>query len=388
MTCPAPQAGGGTKLRVIDVLRAGLPAWTEAHSPSPAQNKAINALLTCRTAALGGHVHRCPNCAYEKPQYNSCRNRHCPNCQALDQARWVEAREEVLLPVGHHHVVFTVPSELRPVAMSRPSLTFELLMQAVREALAIVIREHVGGEAGITAILHTWTRSLQFHPHVHCIVTAGAWTGERWVHRRGWLVPIAQLKAVFRGRILASLEQQREKLGLADDKAWRKLVRSLPKARRWVVHIEPPMSDVVAVVKYLGQYTHRIAISDWRLRAIEGGNVTFVGTHDEEVTLSHDEFTRRFMQHVLPAGFHKIRHYGLYAPGRKVTARNKARDALLQEPAIARRVRKRAISLTEVEPWNELLERLTGIDAMACPQCGARMVRLELPRKPSARGPP
>lgn len=383
MECPATEVVGESKAGVIDVLRAGLPAWRAAvPSPTPAQEKAMSSLQLCRTAALGGHVHKCSSCTYSKPQYNSCRNRHCPNCQSMDQARWVEAREEVLLPVGHHHVVFTLPSQLRTLAMCHPTIVFSILFEAVREALTLTIREHMDGESGITAVLHTWTRNLLFHPHIHCIVAAGAWTMMGWTHRTKWLVPAAHLKAVFRGRILAGLEKHRAELGLVEDRVWWKLMKSLPKAKKWVVYLKAPMSEVAAVVKYLGQYTHRVAISDWRILAFQHGKVTFTGTNDEEVELSAAEFTGRFMQHVLPKGFRKIRHYGLYAPGNKSKLREEVRTALLSEPVIAAAVRRKDRWRAQDEAWTDLLLRLTGVDAMKCPRCGDRLIRVPIPRGP------
>lgn len=327
-------------------------------------------------------MHKCSRCTYSKPQYNSCRNRHCPNCQSIDQARWVEAREQVLLPVGHHHVVFTLPSQLRPLAMAYPTIVFSILFEAVREALSLTIREHTGGETGITAVLHTWTRSLLFHPHIHCIIAAGAWTLMGWTHRKNWLVPSNHLKAVFRGRLLDGLEKHRAELGLTDERAWWKLIKSLPRPKKWVVFMEAPMSEVAAVVKYLGQYTHRVAISDYRIRSFEDGDVTFIGTHNEEVTLSAEEFTGRFIQHVLPTGFRKIRHYGLYAPGNKSKLREEVRTALLAEPAIAAAVRRKDRWHAQDEAWTDLLLRLTGIDVMKCPRCGSPLLRELLPRGP------
>ena len=278
--------------------------------------------------------------------------------------------------------MFTLPAQFRPLARAHPRRVFDLLFLAASSALFVAVKRHLKGETGITAMLHTWTRSMLGHPHVHCIVPAGVWTSAGWVHRKGWLVPAAMLRALFRQSILAGLAEHRDELGLTDDRAWKALLRSLPKGKQWVVYMAAPMSDVVAVVKYLGQYTHRIAISDWRLRAFHDGEVTFVGTHDEHVTLSAEEFTDRFMQHVLPHGFRKIRHYGLYAPGGTVKRREEVRAALMREPAIERSVRNKNRCRAIEESWTDLFLRLTGIDAMSCPRCRGRLLRYAIARAP------
>lgn len=374
---------GGSKLRVVDVLRAGMPAWLRDHTPSPVHKKVIRAVLGCRTAALGGHMHRCVRCGDRGiPVYNPCRNRHCPNCQALDQARWVEDRQEVILPVGHFHVVFTLPSELRTLAGSHPAIVYDTLFLAVRDALVGTGRAELHGDLGITAVLHTWTRNLLFHPHIHCIVAAGAWTEGGWVHRKGWLLPVRLLKAAFRAHFLLTLGKRRAELGLEDSRAWRRLMKDLPPGKKWVVFTQAPMSDSVAVVKYLGNYTHRVGISDWRLREWDGRRVTFVGTRDERVRLAAVEFADRFLLHVLPTRFRKIRHYGLYAPGAKKKDREAARAALMAEPAIAQAQHPRNRIQAIEEAWDDLLLRLTGHDAMACPRCGRRMLRTAIPRAP------
>lgn len=375
---PSAGAGGGPKVRASDVLRRGFTALASSRSLTPAQSRVVSAIRRCRTAALGGHACSCPACGHEQAHFNSCRNRHCPQCQAIDQLRWFEQRQGVLLPVGHHHVVFTLPAQLRALSREHPTVLFDVLFEAARHALDVTTAEHLGGKVGVTALLHTWTRELLFHPHVHCIVTAGAWNGERWVHRKRWLVPGRQLAAAFRGRCLHLLHRRWQELGL-DEEAWDTLLRALPPKRRWVVFCEPPLTDRPALVRYLANYTHRIAISDHRLLHAADGRVTFRGTAGRTCTLDEQEFARRFLMHVLPTGFRKIRHYGLYAPGVAKTAREAARAALLAEPAIGAAVARREQRQRSDEAWAALLSDQP-TDRSRCPRCGGSLTtRLLLP---------
>ncbi len=251
---PAP-----SRPSVVEIFRRHVEAYRGANPRlTPEQERLLRDVMVCRTAALGGHLYVCDSCSYELPVYNSCRNRNCPNCQALDQARWIEARKARVLPVGHHHVVFTLPGQLRPLAKRYPRTVFGLLQTAVRETLTILPREHLGLQFGVTAVLHTWTRELLFHPHVHCIVTAGGLTldGTRWVDRKGFLLPVALMKAYFRGRVLHHLGCLRDqgdiKLGQA---AWNKLIGSLPKPKQWCIYIQQPFGRSDHVLEYLGRYT-------------------------------------------------------------------------------------------------------------------------------------
>lgn len=333
---------------------------------------------------MGGHACSCPQCGHEGRHFNSCRDRHCPQCQSLDQVRWFEERQDVLLPVGHHHVVLTLPSQLRALTQQQPEVMLGILCEAAQRSLIAITREHLGGTVGVTAVLHTWTRDLLYHPHLHCVVTAGAWTGTRWVHRKKWLVPGRQLAAAFRGRFLALLEKRREQVGL-DEEAYRILVRTLPPKREWVVFCQPPMSDLPGLVRYLANYTHRVAISDHRLLAFDGRYVTFRGTQGKRCRLPAAEFARRFLMHVLPPGFRKIRHWGLYAPGRAKEQREASRAALLAEPAIATREQRRHRREREDESWQALLRDVAGADPSCCPNCGGPLI---FTRIFPARGPP
>lgn len=331
--------------------------------------------------------------------YNSCANRGCPNCQALEQARWIQRRSARILPVGHHHVVFTLPSELRPLACRHPRELYGLLLQTAGNVLTSLGEERLGVRLGATLVLHTWTRELLLHPHVHCVVTAGGLTldGERWVHHKGFLFAIRQMKAVFRARMLAGLDRLRRsgQVHLADDpqadtEAWKRLFGKLPKPAKWVAYIEPPFGRSTHVLQYLGRYTHRIGLSDQRLVSMTEDAVTFRTRGDATVTLAPLELMRRYLRHVLPAGLNKIRHVGLYAAVHVKGALEKAR-LLLGAGDQAQRAPEvpppPPAAPEQPETWDELLGRLLGRDPLVCPQCqqGRLLVQAVLP---SARAPP
>lgn len=388
--------GGGLRLAtregptLLDLFREHGPAYVAKHSLSSEQGRALDSILACRTAAMGGRLYVCDTCGVELPLYNSCRNRHCPECQALDQARWINAREERILPVGHHHVVFTLPAELRPLAKRHAKAIYALLFEAASRTLELLARETLGAQLGITAVLHTWTRELLFHPHVHCVVTAGGLSldGTRWVPRERFLFPVARMKAVFRGRMLAGLGRLRTEGRIAlDDEAWRALLRRLPKMRKWVVFAEAPFGRSTHVIQYLGRYTHRIAISDARLLSIDARGVTFRTRGNECTTLPPEEFLRRFLMHVLPRGFHKIRHFGLYG-GQSVNGRLALARTLLGEGDTAEiddGALEGEADPEDVDGWASLLEQLTGESSLVCPVC--RRGRLVLQPEPIPRAP-
>jgi predicted RNA-binding Zn-ribbon protein involved in translation (DUF1610 family) len=382
MPCPLARERPGEaepKLQVVGVLRAGLDAWLASHRPVPEQARLVGDLRRCRTAALGGHLYVCPDCGHKVPLYNSCRNRHCPACQALAQARWIQARSEVLLPVGHHHIVFTVPDQLRALAKAYPKPFYDLLFACVRDTLVTLARATFDALPGITAVLHTWTRELQYHPHVHCIVTAGglAADGRAWIERQDFLLPVARMKAFFRARLLAGLDDLRDRGQLRIPQAeWLEIQRRLPPKDKWVVYTEAPFGRSAHVLAYLGRYTHRVAISDSRLVHVDADYISFVTRDEKVLQLPIPSFIGRFMLHVLPRGFHKIRHFGLYAPGRARTALQDARaligDGDQDDPI--------APGPSEPPPadtaWADLLLRLTGRDPLLCPACGrARLLR-------------
>lgn len=379
-TCHANSGIPQAKPRVVDFLRRHAQSWLSRNVPSWEQRRLLRDISLCHTAALGGHNLLCTKCGHVVPIYNSCHNRHCPSCQALSQARWIEARQHVILPAGHHHVVFTLPAQLRSLARRHPRDMYDLLLLAVRDTMAILANDVLDGQLGITAVLHTWTRELSFHPHVHCIVTAGALSrnGSRWIDRSEFLFPAARMKAVFRGQVLSALERSRAPLELSSDNEWNVLVRSLPPKDKWVVHIQPPFGHSSHVISYLGRYTHRVAISDARLVSVSDDAVCFSTRDGKTATLSGDQFIDRFMQHVLPSGFHKIRHFGLYAPG-NMRKRLETARALLGLGDGEMDTGASPDPHGSAQPWHVLMSRITGHDPLSCPRCGAgHMVVLPL----------
>ena len=375
------------RLEVADVLLAHGAQYAQSHSLSPEQQRAMRDILRCRTAALGGHLDRCTACGDEQPAYNSCRNRHCPKCQALAQARWVEGQMERVLPVPCFHVVFTLPAQLRPLARQHPREIYNLLFRSAADTLLALGRtpRHLGAELGITSVLHTWTRELSLHPHVHCIVTGGglALDGQRWLTTPpNFLFPVNVAGSLFRGKFLDGLMRLRRSGripgGLCSDD-FSKLVKVLYDLD-WNVYSKAPFAGPEFIFRYLAHYTHRTGISNSRLLAMDEKGVTFRTHGDDTVTLPHQVFIERFLTHVLPQGFVKIRHYGLMANGRAVKRRERARE-LLTEPSdgvaalpVEPQVKLRAV------PWSQALAVLNGIDLRVCRRCGSpALVRLPLP---------
>jgi hypothetical protein len=350
---------------------------------------------------LGGHVDACDQCGAEQISYNSCRDRHCPKCQSERRYAWITKRIEGLLPVPYFHVVFTIPDKLNPLVLRNPRVLFKILFAAAAQTLKQLTRDpkHLGAQIGFTAVLHTWGQNLLFHPHVHCVVTGGGLSleGTRWIHgREDYLLPVHALGSLFRGKFLAALQKAREehKLDysgstedLADDSTWAAF-KDLLYGKHWAVYAKPPFGGPDQVFRYLGRYTHSVAISNHRIVSIDSGNVTFRvkdyadGSAVKEMTVDGVEFLRRFLLHVLPKGFTRIRHYGLCASGgAKQLAR--AREILTGTKA-------------EPNPPIETpcLERV-GIDAHTCPVCKkGRLVRtrdipaLRQPVCTLARSPP
>lgn len=312
------------KLRVTDIFRLHGEAFRADHVLTPDQHRVLRALAACRTAALGGHLEVCDQCGYERPAYNSCRNRHCPGCQATAAHEWLEQRLERVLPTHHFHVVFTLPEELRPLALRNGAVVYDILLRSAAQVLDVLARQRLGAQLGVTSVLHTWTRAMLYHPHVHCVVTGGglAVDGERWIATpRHFLFPVAVMRKLFRGIVRRRLRDAFDAgkfdlggacAGFADPRAFAKLLRSIHR-KRWVVYAKPPFAGADKVFTYLGRYTHRVAISDHRLVSVGDDAVTFGTRHGQQTTVEPGEFIRRFLLHVLPSGFHKIRHTGLYA---------------------------------------------------------------------------
>jgi hypothetical protein len=385
-----PVATGRTCFDVADIVRQHRDELEARYQLSTSQRRVLSAIALCRTSALGGHLELCPSCGYEHPAYNSCRNRHCPKCQALAQEKWIAARSERMLPVGHFHVVFTLPAQLRPLASYQPKLIYDALFQAASLTLLELGRSRLEAQLGATMVLHTWTRALQLHPHLHAIVTAGGLSsdGSRWVpSARKFLFPLQAMSAVFRAKMLGALASLRE-LGsfdgfddFRDPEAFDRLMGSLSRTS-WVVYAKMPFAGVDQVLRYLGRYTHRVAIANSRLVDLNDSAVTFRTKNGKTCTLPCVEFLRRFLLHVLPAGFVKIRHYGLLASA-NVDGRLEVARKLLDpcaSPTADTAPRPEATCL-------DILLSLTGRDARVCPRCGTPLVRTLIPL-PNARSPP
>ncbi len=335
----------------------------------------------CRTAVLGGHVDACDHCGYTRISYNSCRDRHCPKCQSLKQAQWVERRMERLLPVPYFHTVFTLPEQVNPLVIYNKKVLYDLLFKTASQTLKTITADpkHLGAKVGFTAVLHTWGQNLLFHPHLHCVVTGGGLSksGTHWVKARPkFLVPVKVLASLFRKKFVAGLKKARkqDKLDfrgsastLADPRVWNQLLGDL-KTKDWVVYSKKPFGGPEQVFRYLGRYTHRVAISNYRLLSLEHDRVTFSykdykdNQKKKEMTVEADEFIRRFLLHVLPKGYMRIRHFGLLAGGSLNTGFEKASHLLQPDKAEKKPLKPNT-------PWWERLKNLTGFDALACPQC-------------------
>lgn len=328
-----------------------------------------------------GHLDVCRSCPLKRPSYNSCRNRHCPKCQALAQERWIAARGEKLLPVGHFHAVFTVPSELRPLAQRAPRVVYDALFQAASATLQELARSRFKATLGITLVLHTWTRELHHHPHVHAIVSAGGLTESGWKSMSlKYLFPVEVMGELLCGKMLTLLREAHKAGELpGTSAALEQLLRRL-KQHDWVVYVKKAFRHAEHVLKYLGRYTHRVAISNSRFVSISQERVTFRTKDGKAISLPPAEFLRRFLQHILPKGFQKIRHYGLYASA--------AEDDLLQAREALRcsGSEQARVNIARLKTWQEALVHLTGRDPSLCPNCGGQVEHQPLAAE--ARAPP
>jgi hypothetical protein len=374
-------------LEVADIFRDRGAAWRQANRDhvSLCQLKVMSAIENCRTAALGGHVARCEDCAHTTIAYNSCRNRHCPKCQAATAREWLAAREAELLPVPYFHVVFTLPSAIGDIAYQNKAVIYDLLFKASSETLLTIAADpkHLGARIGITSVLHSWGSAMTHHPHVHMIVPGGglAMDGSRWIScKPNFFLPVLVLSKLFRRlmleKLLAAQEAGRLQFFgslayLADAKAFAAFLAPLRK-KRWFVYAKRPFAGPKAVLAYLSRYTHRVAISNRRLIAVDEHSVTF-NVKDYRIegpgryttmTLAVDEFIRRFLIHVLPTGFHRIRHYGLLASGKRPETIAKARQLL-------------GLAAPIVEVAVEIDPAATQVLAHPCPCCGGRMIVIE-----------
>jgi hypothetical protein len=377
-------------VEVADIFRHRGPAWRACHAGhvSLGQLKVMSAIERCRTAALGGHVERCEACAHTRISYNSCRNRHCPKCQAAAAKEWLADRQAELLPVPYFHVVFTLPGPIADIAYHNKAVVYDLLLKVAAETLITIAADpkHLGARIGLTAVLHTWGSALTHHPHAHIIVPGGGFSldGQRWIAcRPGFFLSVRVLSRLFRRLFLEKLTaaHQTGRLAFFADqatlaepaafKAWRAALRKL----EWVVYAKRPFGGPDAVLAYLSRYTHRIAIANSRLVAFDGERMTFkwkdyrakADARYKLMTLDADEFIRRFLIHVLPDGFHRIRHYGLFANGGRAENIARARQ-LLNVPA-PQNAPSDADSTADGQP--QALSH-------PCPCCGGRMIIIEI----------
>jgi hypothetical protein len=394
------------KWEVADVFRRYGETYRKNHgaSLSTAQRRVMTAIEVCRTAALGGHLERCDQCGQERNCYNSCRDRHCPKCQSLARAKWIEDRQAELLEVGYFHVVFTVPQEIADIAYQNKEVALGILFRVTAETLRTIAADpkHLGAEIGFFAVLHSWGQNLQFHPHLHCVVPGGGLSpdGERWVscRRPDFFLPVRVLSSLFQRLFLEalqtafdagqlqffhSLEPLREPMAFA-----RHLAKA--EAHDWVVYAKRPFAGPQQVLDYVGRYTHRVAISNNRLLDMEGDQVQFKwkdyrhGDQIKTMTLSADEFIRRFLMHVMPNGFHRIRYYGFLG--------NRYRNKKLAQcrRLLGMQTAKEADTPKPEKEYYERYEELTGRSLRQCPHCGqGQMVKVAILPKtfvPSRRG--
>lgn len=336
---------------MADIVRKHGAAYTQAHGTHAPEVRILSAIASCRTAVLGGHRYRCSGCGKEELGFNSCRNRHCPQCLGSKTGRWLAARAQELLPVPYFHCVFTLPSELRLIVLRNRAVAFDILFRAAAETLQTVARDtkHLGAELGFFGILHTWTQKLEFHPHVHFVLPAGGVREEQWIACRSkkFFLPVKVLSAVFRGKFIAYLKDARRRGILKEEQDFDSIVAAA-RATPWVVYCKPPFASPTAVLKYLSRYTHRIAISNRRILGLSNGVVSFSaraarGQHGKRQTirLGAVEFLRRFLLHRVPKQFTRIRHFGFLA--------NRNRTLKL---ALVRSVLKAAVPAAPLpKPW-------------------------------------
>jgi hypothetical protein len=376
-------------LEVADIFRQHGSGFRLTHPLSPEQRRVMRAIEVCRTSALGGHVDQCDTCSHQRISYNSCRNRHCPKCQSLAKARWLEARMADLLPVEYFHVVFTLPEQLASLALQNQRVVYNLLFATAAETLRTIAADpkHLGAEIGFLAVLHTWSQTLRHHPHLHCVVPGGGLSsdGRRWVScRPGFFLPVNVLARLFRRLFLATLAQAFENgklsfhgtsASLAQPLTFHRLLASL-RAREWWVYAKPPFGGPEQVLAYLGRYTHRVAISNHRLLALKDGNVTFSwkdyarGHQQRPMTLKTDEFIRRFLLHVLPRGFQRIRQFGFLANRRR--RRQLALCRTLLDATASPTISNQPLP----HDYQSLYQTVTGKSLKQCPACHTGTMKL------------
>jgi hypothetical protein len=382
-------------LEVADIFRLHGQEYRTNNQLSPQQLKATKNIQDCRTADLGGHVDVCDQgCGFIRISYNSCRNRNCPKCQGLQSAKWLGQRFERILPTHYFHMVFTVPHELVPLILHNKRILYNILFQSAADSLLEFARDWQRLQAlvGFTAILHTWNQEMQFHPHLHVVVTGGGldYSQTAWISSpNNFLVPVRALSKKFQGKFIDLLKKAfaANRLFIPENglpteahDTFKPLINKL-YAKKWVVYSKQPFGGPEQVFKYLGLYTHKVAISNHRLQSMADGKVTFLARDNanpgkkRSVTVSADEFIRRFLRHILPHRFVKIRHYGLMAPRNAKTKLELARTLITKAEPLDGDPHGHAEPLPEGSTWQTILLRITGIDLAKCPSCGGTLTR-------------
>ena len=370
------RAAGEARPELADIFRSYGESYRKTHFLPASQRKVMRAVSVCRTQELGGHLKQCDTCGFEHPSYNSCRNRHCPKCQSLAKAKWLQKQTSELLPVGYFHVVFTLPHVLNGLILADKKILFALLFKAVSETLLEFGRSRFKGTVGVIAVLHTWDQTLKDHFHIHCLIPAGALSLDhsRWIGARpNFLFPVTALSQVFRGKFLDLLQRacEKGKIPAANNEI------KASRQKSWVVYAKKPFGSPQTVLDYLGRYTHRVALSNDRILNVQNGLVTLSyrdrkdGDRKKALPLEAHEFIRRFLLHVLPEGFMRVRHFGFLANRSKKQALTQCRKLLGTNPASLQ---------SPSESARDLLLRITGIDLSRCPSChnGTMIVVAEL----------
>jgi len=381
----------GSSIEVSDVFRIHGPAYRDTHGAemSMRQLRAMRAIEICRTAYLGGHVDECDHCGALRISYNSCRNRHCPKCQSLDKERWLESRKRELLPTQYFHAVFTMPERLRSLTLRNQKVIYNIFFRAVSKTLQDLSKDkkQLGAVIGFIAILHTWSQTLMHHPHVHCIITGGGLSldGMRWIFcKQDFFIHVKVLSKVFRGKFLDYLKKAYDKKELKfpgkikhleEQNTFNTMLSELYD-QEWVVYCKPPLENAEQAIEYLGRYTHRVAISNDRIVRLKGASVTFRYRDSSDndkvkyMTLDAREFIRRFLLHILPDNFVKIRHYGLLSNRGKGIKLSLCKEFLGV-------LDSNEHEDSQKETWEDLLIRITGIDPRLCPVCGEGRMRIK-----------
>lgn len=395
---------GRSGCEVAGIFRRYGKEYLEKHKQPAYVLKAIGAIEKCRTASLGGHTDKCDRCGHTRISYNSCRNRHCPKCQSLAREKWIMERKKELLPVKYFHIVLTVPEELNRIALQNKKIVYDILFKAGSETLIKLGRDekHLGGEIGIVAVLHTWGQNLIEHPHLHCIVPGGGlserknkWEKPKKTKKKNFFIHVNVISDLFKKKFLYYLKKSYDRSQLRfegkiesinDVTEFKKLMNAL-YSKKWITYCKQPFDGPEEVINYLGRYTHRVAISNHRIKSTEGGEVTFSykdyrdGSKTKEMTLEAGEFIRRFLLHVLPDNFYKIRYYGILSSRNKKTKLTQCRQIL--------GVKESNVEETGASKnWKEILYELTGVDVTQCPECKkGKMILVETMMARSSRSP-